>query len=144
MKKLVTVMTLVGVMMLASLAVIFGTETMVYANEANKVPEGCVPASILSNETIGGKKYYCDKGNGEGVVYVLGIVVNVLTFGVGTAATVGLVISGIQYIMAGGDVGRLQRAKMRIFHIVIGLAIYAVFWGILQFLLPGGLFGGES
>lgn len=112
---------------------------------AEEVPEGCVSSSILSNKEINGKKYYCDdSGDGSGVVYILGIVVNVLTFGIGVAATVGLVLSGIQYLTAGDNVGQIQKAKTRIFHIVIGLAIYAVFWGILQFLLPGGLFGDGS
>ncbi len=97
----------------------------------------CVSTSILG----GGE--YCDDGSGKGIVYILGIAVDILTFGIGVAATIGLVVSGIQYLTAGDNVGQIQKARMRIFQIVIGLAIYAVFWGILQFLLPGGLFGGS-
>lgn len=107
-----------------------------YAEDDNN----CVSTSILGE---GGQ--YCDtSGDGAGVFHVLGIVLNVLTFGIGIAATVGIVISGIQYATAGDNSSRVQAAKNRILQIVIGLAIYAVFWGILQFLLPGGLFGDGS
>lgn len=139
MKKIfTTILMILGMTVAPTLA------TMpVYAEEA--VPENCVSSSVLSNKTINGKRYYCDdSGDGAGVFHVLGIVLNVLTFGIGIAATVGIVISGIQYATAGDNSSRVQAAKNRILQIVIGLAIYAVFWGILQFLLPGGLFGDGS
>lgn len=107
-----------------------------------EVPEGCVSSSVFSNKEINGKKYYCDETEeGDGVFYILGIVINILTFGIGTAAVVGIALSAVQYLTAGDNVGQIQKAKLRITHIVIGLAAYAVFWGVLQFLLPGGLFG---
>ena len=75
---------------------------------------------------------------------ILAIVINILTFGVGIAATVGLVISAYQYMTAGDNPGQIQKAKTRIMEIIIGLAVYALMWGVLNFLLPGGVFGDGS
>lgn len=114
------------------------------AGDASSTSETSDGGKCVSTSILGEGGQYCDDGSGSGIVMVLGIVVNVLTFGIGVAATVGLVLAGIQYLTAGDNAGQVQKAKARIFHIVIGLAIYAMFWGALQFLLPGGLFGDGS
>lgn len=100
-------------------------------------------SDCVSTSIIGGGQY-CDDGSGGGIIHTLEIAIDVLTFGIGTAAILGIVVSGVQYITAADNAGQMQKAKTRIFHIVLGLVIYAVFWGILQFLLPGGLFGDGS
>lgn|SRR5574344_1387500 len=78
--------------------------------------------------------------DGQQIFDILAIALNILTYGIGAAATLGIVISSIQYITARDNAGQVEKAKNRIFQIVIGIAIYAVFWGVLNFLLPGGLF----
>jgi uncharacterized membrane protein YciS (DUF1049 family) len=80
--------------------------------------------------------------DGPAVFRLLSIVLNVVTYGVGAAAVLGVVITGYQYITArDNNVAQVAKAKNRMLQIVIGLAIWIVFWGVLQFLLPGGLFG---
>ena len=59
----------------------------------------------------------------------------------GIAGTLGIVIAGITYMTAKDDVAQLTKAKNRLIQIIIGLAIYAVMWAFLQWLLPGGIFG---
>lgn len=81
--------------------------------------------------------------NGNGIFVVINIVLNVLTFGVGIAATVGIVVSGIMYLTARDNEAQMTKAKSRLINIVIGLAAYAVMWAFLQWLLPGGIFGGQ-
>ena len=71
---------------------------------------------------------------------MLNNVLTVLTWGVGIAATLGLVISGMQYIAARDSIEQMTKARRRIINIIIGLAIYAAMWGILNWLIPGGLF----
>ena len=58
----------------------------------------------------------------EAIFVVLGMVLNILTFGVGIAATAGIV-----------------KIKTRILHIVIGLVLYFMFWGVITLLIPGGI-----
>ena len=74
-----------------------------------------------------------------GVFAVLGMVLNILTFGVGIAATAGLIFCGYQYINSKNEPAVIAKIKMRILNIVIGIAFYAMFWGVIAFLLPGGI-----
>lgn len=79
--------------------------------------------------------------DGSAIFSVLNVVLTVLTYGVGIAGTFGIVISGIQYMTAKDNAGQMAAAKTRLIAIVIGLAVYAVMWAFLQWLLPGGIFG---
>ena len=130
---------IVGIVLIASFATGVA-KVPVYADDNC---EDGVKTSILGNEDDG--KCYRDKdGKGDGIFEILSLVIDVMTFGIVIAATVGLVIAGIQYATGGDNPAQLKAAKTRIFQIVLGLAIYAVFWGVLKFLLPGGLFGDGS
>lgn len=85
-----------------------------------------------------------DDGKGCGVFIILDYVIDVLSFGIGIAAAIGITISGITYLTAKGDETKTTKAKRRIFEIVIGLAAYAILWALLSFLLPGGAFNQSS
>ena len=83
-----------------------------------------------------------DDKQGCGVWMVINLGLTILTYGVGIAATIGLVITAILYLTARDDSGQLAKAKTRVFEIVIGLAIYAATWSIVSWLIPGGLLNG--
>lgn len=87
----------------------------------------------------------CMEGTSDGsaIFSVLNIVLQVLTYGVGIAGTIGIVITGIQILTAKDNAGQLAAAKTRFIAIVIGLAVYAVMWAFLEWLLPGGIFGNN-
>lgn len=76
---------------------------------------------------------------GEGIYKILNVALQTLTYGVGILGVLGLVVVSIQYITAGGNEQQVAKAKERIVQIVIGLAIYAVMFTLLQWLLPGGV-----
>ena len=82
---------------------------------------------------------WCDMDEGGGIYKILGLVLTILTAGVGILATIGLVISGIQYITSRDDANKVAKAKSRIFNIVLGLLAYGVMWVALQWLIPGGI-----
>lgn len=86
-----------------------------------------VPGAIL---------HYCDCGNGESIKAVLSLVVNIMTVGIGILGAIGLTVSGIQYLTAGGNEEQTRKAKRRIFEIVIGLAVYVTIYAILNWLIP--------
>ncbi|MBR5621536.1 hypothetical protein IKW75_03610 [Candidatus Saccharibacteria bacterium] len=86
----------------------------------------------------------CDDGaeeQGGGIFAILLIVLNVLTFGIGIAGTLGIIIAGIMYLTARDDQGQMVKAKNMLINIVLGLVAYAVMWAFLQWLLPGGIIG---
>lgn len=72
----------------------------------------------------------------KGIKEILDLVVNILSVGVGILAVIGISISGIQYLSAGGNEEKTRKSKRRIFEIVIGVAVYVVMYAILKFLLP--------
>ncbi len=78
----------------------------------------------------------CDDGQGGEVKAILVLVVNIMSVGIGVLAVIGIIVSGIQYLTAGGNEERTRKAKRRILEIVIGLVAYALLYGILYFLLP--------
>ena len=85
-----------------------------------------------------------DDNEGCGVYMVLNTIIDILTYGIAIAATIGIAISGIVYLNAKGDQQRTLKAKRRIYEIVIGLAAYAVLYFALGFLLPGGNFNSDK
>lgn len=68
---------------------------------------------------------------------LLKLVVNILLYGLGAAATLGVVIAGVLYLTARDNPQQVARAKMRLIEISIGLAAWAMLFMLLQFLLPG-------
>ena len=79
----------------------------------------------------------------EGIFSVLGMVLNIFTLGIGAAATVGFIWCGYLYMTSKNEPAVIMKVKTRIFHIVIGLVVYAMFWGVASFLLPGGIYAGR-
>lgn len=101
--------------------------------------EGEVYTSI-----IGGGGCVSIEENGGNIFNILNIILTVLTYGVGIAGTLGIVISGIQYLTARDNEQQMVKAKSRLINIIIGLAAYAFMWAFLQWLIPGGLLSGGN
>lgn len=96
--------------------------------------DNCVDTAILGT----GHKV-CDN-NGDSVIHILKLVVDIMTIGVGILGVIGISITGIQYLTAGGSEEKTRKAKRRMFEIVIGLVAYVLIYAILSWLLPS--FGG--
>jgi hypothetical protein len=75
-----------------------------------------------------------------GLWSILLTAINVLTAGVGIAAVGGLVYGAILYTSAGGSPEQVKKAIGIITNVVIGIFAYALMFGVLNFLIPGGLF----
>ncbi len=96
-----------------------------------ELKNGCVSTSILE----GGCS--CDSGNGDSVIHILDLVVDIMTIGIGILGVIGITIVGIQYLTAGGNEEKTRKAKRRMFEIVIGLVAYVVIYAFLKWLMPG-------
>ena len=68
---------------------------------------------------------------------LLQLIVKILLYGLGAAATVGVVISGVLYLTARDNPQQVARAKMRLIEVAIGIAAWAMLYGLLTFLWPG-------
>lgn len=129
MKKIMAVF--LGMMML------FGLATATVPQEAYASDDTCVYVTILNEEVCSNNE---ELGKKNGIYIVLSIVLDVLMAGVGVAAVIGIAISGVQYLTAGGNEAQMVKAKNRIIQVVIGLVIWALMWAGLNWLVPGGLF----
>lgn len=75
---------------------------------------------------------------------LLALIAKILFYGLGVAATLGVIIAGIMYLTARDNEQQVTRAKQRLFDVVIGLVAWALMWTILHWLIPGfdgGLLG---
>lgn len=78
-----------------------------------------------------------DQDTGEkSIKCLLELAADILSVGVGILGVIGISVSGVQYLTAGGSEEKTRKAKRRIFEIVIGLALYAVLYYVLRWLLP--------
>ena len=104
----------------------FFPTNVVYADGSHKC--GNIETSIIS----------CEEEGIDAVFHILNLAIDILTAGIGIFAVVGISIAGIQYLTAGGNEQQVEKAKRRIFEIVIGMVCYAILWVFLEWLLPGG------
>jgi len=96
-----------------------------------------VKCSVLPSKICGEAN---TKTGGNAIWDLLIMVLNILTAGVGVAATIGIIIAALQYSSAENKSDQVHNAKMRIWNIILGLVCYFVMYAFLQFLIPGGLF----
>ena len=82
----------------------------------------------------------CNGGGDAGIWFILTLIINILSVLIGVLAISGIVIFGIQYSASGGNADKATKAKRRLVEIILGIIVYALLWGILQWLIPGGFF----
>jgi hypothetical protein len=71
---------------------------------------------------------------------IINPLINVMTGLVGLVVAISLVVAGVMYSSAGGDPSKVAAAKKRINSSVIALIAYLFTFGMLQWLVPGGIF----
>ncbi len=81
----------------------------------------------------------CDYCDGGAIYKVIAECIDILTILIGAAAVIGIIVVGIMYMTSAGDTARQTKAKRRLFDIVVGIIFWGVFFGMLEFLIPGGV-----
>lgn len=71
---------------------------------------------------------------------MLQLVINLLSAIAGLAFVVSFIFAGFQYMTARDNSGQVAAAKERIFTIVITFVLFVFGYGLLQWLVPGGVF----
>lgn len=107
----------------------------------------CVKTGIVANSTCNDSgeevdrdennlNCLCDDGQGGAIKYVLKLVLDIMTVGIGILAILGVTIVGIQYLTAGGNEEQVRKSKRRLLEIVIGIVAYVLIYALLGFLIP--------
>ncbi len=78
----------------------------------------------------------CDSGDGDSMLHIISLVVDIMTIGIGILGVIGISIVGTQYLTAGGNEEKTRKAKRRMFEIVIGLVAYVILYAALRWLMP--------
>ena len=66
---------------------------------------------------------------------LIGTLVNVLLFIVGSLAVIMIIVSGIWYVISSGDAGKVARAKNTLMYSVVGLVVAFVAYAIVNWVL---------
>ena len=123
-----------------ALTVFFGFSAPVSAQTDQKTVK-CGTDQVAVGVAINGNNCI-DKGKGieDNVIIVwLSMIIKFLTVGVGLAATGGIVFGGFLYLTAQGNSGQTQKAVAIIINALIGIAMYALAFALINFLIPGGV-----
>lgn len=81
----------------------------------------------------------CSKASGcDLVVNYVNPAINLLSVMFGLIAVASLIMGGIQYSASEGDPQKASQAKSRIANTIMAIFAYALLYGFLQFLVPGG------
>ncbi len=65
------------------------------------------------------------------------LVANILVYGLGVAAVIGVVWAGVLYLTARDSEAQITKAKTRLLEVAIGVVAWAVMFALLQWLIPG-------
>ena len=94
-------------------------------------------AETVDTNIIGGGEV--EVSDGQGIYAILRLIVTILTYGLGVAATIGVVISGVMYLTAKDSPDKVAAAKKRLIEVVLGLVAWAMMAAVLNWLIPGGV-----
>lgn len=111
------------------LVIITGISLFALQHPAFADGDNCVNTII-----IGGPDHRVCDSDGESIFALLHLIIDIMTIGVGILGVIGISVTGIQYLTAGGNEEQTRKAKRRMFEIIVGLAIYATFFLVMQWL----------
>ena len=102
-----------------------------------------VPRFVFAANCGGAETSIIDcNGTGEtALIDVIKTVIKIMAVGVGVLAVGAVIVGGILYSMAGSNPEYMKKAKTIWINTIIGLAIFAFFAALTNFIIPGGIIG---
>lgn len=94
---------------------------------------GALPSSICGKSNNGDVQ-------DSGLWALLLMVVRILAGGVGLTAIAMIVFAGFTYTTAQDRDDQVKKSKGMILNAIIGLALFALMYTLLEWLIPGGIF----
>lgn len=75
------------------------------------------------------------------IICTILLIFNWLAIGVGTVVVIMVIVGAIQYMTASGSQDQAKKGIKTIRNAIVALLLYLVMWALLNFLVPGGMFG---
>lgn len=122
-------------------------------NDDTKDPDAVNPDDKTTTEADGGEGkcagektdfFACDAEGGDAIIAVLKMILLIVSVGVGIVAVGGVVYGAILYASAQDSQDQIRKAVGIIRGVVIGLVLYVFMVAIINFLVPGGVFGSSE
>ena len=88
--------------------------------------------------------FACGANGADAIVAVIKIIILIVSVGVGVVAVGGIVYGAILYASAQDNQEQVQKGVRMIRSVIIGLVLYIFMVSIINFLVPGGVFGGSE
>jgi protein tyrosine/serine phosphatase len=123
---------------------IFSASLFLSAPPTSALDCGGVDTSVIGGDACEGASTTSSDSSTNPVISVLKFVMQVLMGAVGIAAVGALIYAGIMYSSAGGESSQVQKAKTVIKDTVIGIVAFSFMIIILNFVIPGGVFGQQG
>lgn len=118
-------------LLIATLSIaVFGAVALVPATATYAVN----PLDTVCSSSGSGDNAVC-KNSDDNATTLIGTLVNVLLFLVGTLSVVMIIYGGITYTTSAGDAGKVARAKNTILYSVVGLVVSFLSYAIVNWVL---------
>lgn len=143
-----TFMPLVAMLITGGIVLASSSPSLVYADTctAPNTPPGCTAAATTPTTTpadnktavcngIGLTGSGCDQTNGPSVDGTVKLAISFLSFIVGIAAVIMVMVGGFKYITSSGDSNNISSAKNTILYAIIGLVVAVLAQIIVRFVL---------
>ena len=92
-------------------------------------------ASTLQNSCDNNGDALICQNKSKSVGDVIGIVIDILLFGIGVLSVVMIIVSGIRYSVSMGDAGNITKAKNSLMYAVIGLVVALLAYPVAHWLI---------
>lgn len=126
--------TSVLVALLTMLALPFAAPLQVSAIDEEARQEACKGIGTVTPN--GNSDGYCEEVTAENSIKgILATVVNILSWIIGVAAVIMILVGGFRYITSGGDSNGVSSAKNTILYAVVGLVVAVFAQALVQFVL---------
>lgn len=107
--------------------------------EGGPVDDGIPETAIISTKGINNDEIECN-----GVIVLLKWVIRIMTGLIGALAVFGIVYAGFLYATSGDSPEKVKLAKERIMQVAIGIVLFLSMFALLNYLVPGGVFGSSE
>lgn len=125
-----------SIMSSAKIKITFLTLIMLFALPLSVIAGSGLDQDLVNNACDGiTGEGIADCGQDTGVTDLVANVLNILSFVVGAAAVIGIVIGGLRYVVTSGDPQGAAAARNTIIYSVVGLVVALAAQGIVRFVL---------
>lgn len=81
-----------------------------------------------------------DPGTGGPIMFYLRLVIKFISGLFGLMIVLMVIVGGLQYMTSAGSPSAVESAKKRLANAALGLVLFILLFGIVNYLIPGGVF----